>query len=262
MADLAGQTVLVTRSRAQTSQFVEKIHAAGGRTYVFPVIETIVPQDEEILQHGNAALQELSKYDWIFFTSDNGVEYFFSRLDTLRQDYTFAAKTKIVAVGPATAAALKRKGITSEPLPDVYQAEGLIDTYGEDLKQGEHVLLARGNLARSWLYEVLLEKGLYVTEAIMYDTVPAYKQDAALLQALKDGQIDVITFTSSSTVTYFIQALANMGVPNPIQAIDGIPIACIGPVTSQTAHEAGLNVTIVAKEATLDSLVEAISHGG
>lgn len=260
MADLTGKTVLVTRSRTQASQFVEKIQAVGGKTYVFPVIETIAPQDALVIDQGNEALLQLEQYDWVFFTSVNGVEYFFKRLDTLRQDYHLAKKSKIVAVGPATASALEKRGITPGPLPDVFQAEGLLEAYGDQLQQGQHVLLPRGNLARPWLHEVLVDKGLYVTEVVMYETIPARNQDSELLNALINRHIDIITFTSSSTVKYFIQALSNMGVEDPIEIIKGITIACIGPVTAQTAQEEGLDVTLVSKEATLDSLLEVISN--
>ncbi|MNC47233.1 uroporphyrinogen-III synthase [compost metagenome] len=105
-----------------------------------------------------------------------------------------------------------------------------------------------------------MDKGLQVTEAVMYDTVPAKNEDSELLNALKNQQIDIITFTSSSTVKYFLQALSNMGLKNPIEAIQGVTIACIGPVTAQTAQEVGLNVTLVSKEATLDSLLEVIRN--
>ncbi|MBP1905023.1 uroporphyrinogen-III synthase [Paenibacillus turicensis] len=259
MAGLAGKTVLVTRSRTGASQFAHKIKEMQGHPYIFSVIETIPPRQVSDIDYGNEVLQQLEQFDWIFFTSVTGVEYFFDRMNTLKLETSHLNKAKVVAVGPATDAALRTHGIETQALPEVFQAEGLIAKFANELQSGQQVLLPRGNLARPWLHEVLVEMGLHVTEIMMYETIPVRHHDPALLHALEQRQIDIITFTSSSTVKNFMQALINMGIENPIQAIEGIPIACIGEVTAQTARDLGIEVTLIPKEATLDSLLEAIS---
>lgn len=259
MAGLAGKTVLITRSRTGASQFAQKVKEKQGQPYIFSVIETIPPRQAADYDYGNEILQQLEQFDWIFFTSVTGVEYFFDRLNRLKVETSHLHKAKVVAVGPATGAALRTQGIAPQALPEVFQAEGLIAKFANELKSGERVLLPRGNLARPWLHEVLVDMGLQVTEIMMYETIPVRQHDPALLHALEHRNIDIITFTSSSTVKNFMQALINMGIKNPLQAIEGIPIACIGEVTAQTARDLGIEVTLIPQEATLDSLLEAIS---
>ncbi|MBA9088066.1 uroporphyrinogen III methyltransferase/synthase [Fontibacillus solani] len=254
---LFGTRVLVTRTRTQASDLVRKIEDLGGESYEFPVIDIEMP-DKEKLEATNSALERLSEYDWVFFTSVNGVEYFFSHLERLGKDIRSLYKARIAAVGPATKEALRKHGIVSEELPGRFQAEGLIEAFGDLMKAGQKVLLPRGDLARSWLPEILIEKGLSVTEAIMYETVPTHDEDDELLRLLHKGGIHAVTFTSSSTVTNFLAALTQMGVENPVQALNGVKIACIGPVTANTAEKVGLEVDILAEEATIDSLVAGL----
>ena len=186
------------------------------------------------------------------------MEYFFSHLERLGEDVRGLHKARIAAVGPATQAALRQRGIAAEGLPGKFQAEGLMETYGSELKPGQHVLLPRGDLARAWLPAALREKGLTVTEAVMYRTVPAGETDDELLKLLEKGRIHAVTFTSSSTVTNLLAALGGMGVADPVAALQGVDIACIGPVTAKTAEDAGLRVSILAEEATIDSLIQAL----
>lgn len=259
MNGLAGKTILVTRSRSGASQFAQKIKEHNGHPYVFSVIETISPRQIADIDYGNEILQQLGQFDWVFFTSVTGVEYFFERLNTLKVEPNHLHNAKVVAVGPATASALRKHSIEPQALPEVFQAEGLIAKFAKELEPGQEVLLPRGNLARPWLHETLAGMGLQVTEIMMYETIPVSEHDPALLQSLEHHLIDMITFTSSSTVKNFMLALSNMGVENPLQAIQGIPVACIGEITAQTAREQGLEITLIPKEATLDSMLEAIS---
>ena len=259
MASLAGKTVLVTRSRSGASQFAEKIKEKQGEPYIFSVIATIPPRQAADIDYGNEILQQLEQFDWIFFTSVTGVEYFFDRLNTLNLETSDLHKAKVVAVGPATGATLRARGIKPQALPEVFQAEGLIAKFANELEVGQRVLLPRGNLARPWLHEVLVDMGLHVTEIIMYETIPVCEHDPALLHALEHHLIDIITFTSTSTVKNFMLALSNMGINDPLQVIQGIPVACIGEITAQTARDLGIEVTLIPNEATIDSLLEAIS---
>lgn len=254
---LFGTRVLVTRTRSQASDLVRKIEDLGGETYEFPVIDIAIPNGKT-LEATDIAIDNLEKYDWVFFTSVNGVEYFFNHLERLGRDVRALHKARIAAVGPATKEALRKYGISSEELPSRYQAEGLFEAFGDELKAGQQVLLPRGNLARSWLPEVLTEKGLTVTEAVMYETLPTSEEDEELLRLLHKDGIHIVTFTSSSTVTNLIASLKNMGIDDPVQALKNVKIACIGPVTADTAEKAGLQVDILAIESTIDSLVTGL----
>lgn len=254
---LFGKRILVTRSRAQASNLVRGIEDLGGEPYEFPVIDIAMPQSAS-LTHSDVALAKLESYDWVFFTSVNAVEYFFKHLERLGKDIRALHKARICAVGPATKEALRERGIASEELPGRFQAEGLLEAFGSELQAGQQVLLPRGDLARAWLPEMLREKGLSVTEAVMYETVPVGDDDDELLKLLEEGGIHAVTFTSSSTVTNLLSALSRMGIVDPVQALQGAAIACIGPVTAKTATEAGLQVSILAEEATIDSLLEAL----
>lgn len=254
---LFGKRILVTRSRSQASELVRQIEDLGGEAYEFPVIDFEQPSGEA-LQNTDAALSRLPEYDWAFFTSVNGVEFFFGHLERLGLDIRNLHKARIAAVGPATKEALRRYGIAAEELPASYQAEGLMEAFGGALTAGQQVLLPRGDLARSWLPEALRERGLAVTEAVMYATVPTGDEDEELVKLIQKGSIHAVTFTSSSTVTNFIAALRRMGFEDPVQALEKVEIACIGPVTAATAEKAGLRVGTMAEEATIDSLVAAL----
>ncbi|MGG4343919.1 uroporphyrinogen-III C-methyltransferase [Paenibacillus lautus] len=255
---LFGKRILVTRARSQASALVSQIEELGGEPYEFPVIETVMPSKDEVLAGVQQALDKLSTYDWVFFTSVNGVEFFFRHLKDNGRDIRSLASARIVAVGPATARALGNYGIAAEVIKERYQAEGLIDAYGPELKPGQRVLLPRGDLARKWLPEKLTEMGLLVTEAVTYENVLCGENDDELLKLLHDGGIHAVTFTSSSTVTNLLKVLKGMGVADPAELLKGSTIACIGPLTAQTAEEAGLHVSLLAEEATIDSLVKSL----
>lgn len=255
---LFGKRIVVTRARSQASSLVERIEDLGGEPYEFPVLETRLPQQEERYEAIQEALERLSCFDWVFFTSVNGVNCFFQHLERAGKDIRSLHKARIVAVGPATCAALRHHGVAAEQLADYFQAEGLLKAYGRELHAGQQVLLPRGNLARTWLPEQLRTLGLDVTEASVYETVPTDVRDDELISLLEQGAVHAITFTSSSTVTYFIRALQQMGVEQPLELLKGVMIAVIGPVTGKTAEEQGLQVGLMAEEATIDSLVHAL----
>lgn len=255
---LFGTRILVTRARSQASALVSQIEDLGGEPYEFPVIQTVMPTKEETLEGIQQALDKLESYDWVFFTSVNGVEFFFRHLKERGQDIRSLASARIVAVGPGTASVLGNYGIAAEVLKERYQAEGIIDAYSAELQPGQHVLLPRGDLARSWLPEKLTEMGLHVTEAVIYENVLCGEDDDELLKLLQEGGIHAVTFTSSSTVTNLLEVLKGMGVEHPAELLKGSTIACIGPLTAQTAEEAGLHVSLLAEEATIDSLVQAL----
>ncbi|MCL6605969.1 MAG: uroporphyrinogen-III C-methyltransferase [Paenibacillus sp.] len=252
---LFGKRIVVTRARSQASELVDRIDDLGGEPYEFPVIETVMPRGEEQQAEIAAALAGLENYDWVFFTSPNGVEFFFRHLTELSVDIRGLYHARIAAVGPATASALAQRGLVAEELPARFQAEGLIEALGPELLPGQKVLLPRGDLARDWLPDKLKELGLQVTEADTYETVVTGEDDDELLKLLEEGRIHAVTFTSSSTVHNFLQILKRMGIEDPLPLLANVKIACIGPVTEKTAIEAGLTPGLLAAEATIEGLV-------
>ncbi|SEU17805.1 uroporphyrinogen-III C-methyltransferase [Paenibacillus sp. NFR01] len=255
---LFGKRIVVTRSRSQASELVDRIEELGGEPYEFPVIETVMPQDAGKKAQIAAAFQQLTAYDWVFFTSVNGVEFFWRHLAEQKVDLRVLYRARIGAVGPATAAALGERGVVAEQLPGEFNAEGLLAAFGPELKPGQKVLLPRGDLARAWLPDKLRELGLEVTEIDTYETVAAGEDDDELLKLLEEKRIDAVTFTSSSTVRNFIGILQRMGHADPLPLLSGVKIACIGPVTERTAVEAGLTPGLMPEEATIEALVQEL----
>ncbi|KGE18316.1 uroporphyrinogen-III C-methyltransferase [Paenibacillus wynnii] len=255
---LFGKRIVVTRARSQASELVDRIDDLGGEPYEFPVIETVMPRDEEKKVEIAAALTVLETYDWVFFTSVNGVEFFFRHLTELGVDIRGLFHARIAAVGPATAEALAVRGLMTEELPARFQAESLIETLGAELLPGQKVLLPRGDLARDWLPDKLKELGLLVTVADTYETVVTGEDDDELLKLLEEGRIHAVTFTSSSTVHNFLEILRRMGLEDPLPLLSNVKIACIGPITEKTAIEAGLTPGLLAPEATIDGLVDEL----
>ncbi|WP_438495378.1 uroporphyrinogen-III C-methyltransferase [Paenibacillus sp. IHBB 3054] len=255
---LFGKRIVVTRARSQASELVDRIEELGGEPYEFPVIETVMPEGAEKKAKIVEALGALSAYDWVFFTSANGVEFFWRHLAELKVDIRGLHRARIGAVGPATAAALAQRGLVAEELPGVFQAEGLIEAFGSRLQPGQKVLLPRGDLAREWLPDKLRELGLEVTEVDTYETVVTGEDDIELLKLLEEKRIHAVTFTSSSTVRNFISILKRMGLEDPLPLLAGVKIACIGPVTEKTAVEAGLTPGLLPDEATIEGLVQEL----
>jgi uroporphyrinogen III methyltransferase/synthase len=255
---LFGQRVLVTRARSQASELLSKIDDLGGETYEFPVIETKLAQSDEAKEAIRLALAQAETYDWVMLTSVNGVEYFFEWLDRFRVDIRSFHRAKFAAVGPKTAEALATRGIRADLLPESYRAESLLQSLDNLLTPGQAALLPRGDLARDTLPKELKKRGITAVEIDIYETVLCAPQDLWLPEMLANGEIHIITFTSSSTVVNLLEALRRLGMENPAEALRDIEIACIGPVTARTAEENGLKVTIVPDKSTIEGLVDAL----
>ena len=272
---LQGQRILVTRTREQASIFSDKLKALGALPVEFPTIHIVPPHDWEQLDSALNRLflenvQERPYYDWLIFTSVNGVLICCERLLTLGHTLEHMSHVRIAAIGPATAAALNRYGLVADVVPDEYIAEGVAIALRNDAQArnvslaGQRVLLARASEARKILVTELQQAGALVDEVSAYDTVAVAHNDEQgqhVLRLLQQQQLDILTFTSSSTVRNFMQWLASD--EERVQLVTHNPqltIACIGPITAQTARESGLNVTIEAQEFTIDGLIEAIVH--
>lgn len=250
---LFGKRVLVTRSREQASVLSEKLEDLGAEAWEYPTISIQEPDDLATLDQ---AVQTAGTYNWIIFTSVNGVKAFFARLKAQRLDIRTLKDAKICAIGPKTAAELEERGLLVEVMPEVFRAEAVVDALKDCIQPGDKVLLPRADLARQVLVDSLLQLGAEVNEVIAYQTVLADETDTQLLlEKLQAREIHVLTFTSSSTVTNFLQLIGEHRA-----LLDGITVACIGPITAETAEKNGLHVDICAEKYTIDGLVDAIQN--
>ena len=248
---LFGKRVLVTRSREQASVLSEKLENLGAEAWEYPTIKIKEPDDLTAL---DKAVANAGMYNWIIFTSVNGVKAFFQRLRAQKLDIRSLKEAKICAIGPKTAEALEERGLLVDVMPEVFRAEAVLEALQGRIQSGDKILLPRADLARQVLVDSLKRLGAQVDEVVAYQTVLADATDTQLLlEKLRAGEIHVLTFTSSSTVTNFLQLLGEHR-----QLLQGITVACIGPITAETAKKNGLSVDICAEQYTIDGLVEAI----
>ena len=249
---LHGKRILVTRARAQASALTEKLTALGASCIETPVIRIAAPADDyAALDH---AIGELHSYHWVIFTSVNGVEHFFARLAHAEKDTRALGYAKVAAIGSATAEALRAYGIHADLVPKEFRAEAVVEALKDILPPRARILLPRAQEARDVLPESLRTYGAMVDVVAAYETVPELDGGAELAARLTNGEIDFVTFTSSSTVKNLVQQLGNI---TPLQQVK---IACIGPVTADTARNFALEPDIVAETYTIDGLVNAIKE--
>jgi uroporphyrinogen-III synthase len=258
---LAGKRVMVTRARHQVRELAERIEELGGEAYAFPLIKMVPPRESGPLDE---ALRRIESFDWVMFTSPNGVRFFLQRMDELGIERS-RLTARLAAVGPRTAAVLQESGLHVSVLPAEFVAEGLLDSLRGRLKTGETVLLPRADIARKTLPDELRRMGMVVTEVDAYDTVMDGEQAEEAADLLRRNGVYAILFTSSSTVKHFVQVMTPYDWPT---LIESVRIACIGPVTAETARELGLPVHAVAEQFTVEGLLDALvsikggdSHG-
>jgi uroporphyrinogen III methyltransferase/synthase len=247
---LFGKTVVVTRARAQASRLTQQLTAVGAKVLEVPAIKIVPPASYAPLDQ---ALAKLDTYQWLLFTSANGVEAFFTRLELHHLDARALAGCKLAVIGSGTAAALKKYGLQPDVVPATYQAEDLAAALKPHLQPGARVLLPRAAVARSVLPETLQSWGAQVTVVPVYQTVQDDAAKAELLAALHNKTIDYITFTSSSTVTNFLKL-----IDQHTELLADVQLAAIGPITKHTCAQAGLHVGITAREYTIPGLVSAL----
>ena len=249
---LLGKRIVVTRARQQASDLVKRLEELGAECLEYPTIEIRAPKDPQPLKQ---AVAGLSTYDWIVFTSVNGVSYFFEQLFVSGNDVRVLGHLKTAAIGPATAARLLEFGLTSDIVPETYRAESVIKAFKKENLKGKKILLPRAKEARPILPQELTKMGAAVNEIPAYETLKAAENMDALIQQLRDKRVDMITFTSSSTVSNF---KALLPVADFKALIQDVTVASIGPITSDTAKELGFQVHISAESYTIPGLVDAI----
>jgi len=249
---LFGRTIIVTRARAQASDLVERLTALGARCLEYPTIEVVPAEDTAPLDR---AIANLAAYDWLIFTSVNGVDVFFDRLFARGLDVRALHRVRTAVIGPATAERLRRQGLRSDIVPESYRAEAVVEAFtGLDLA-GQQVLLPRAAEARPVLPEELRRLGARVDEIAVYHTRPVTTGAADLIADLENGRVDMVTFTSSSTVRHFNEMLP----PDRRDSLmSGVHVASIGPITTETAQSLGFKVETTAAEYTIPGLCRAI----
>ncbi len=250
--NLIGKRVLITRARAQTEEFAKALIAEGARPVFFPIIEMVPPDDFSGLDR---ALRNLDQYTWLILTSVHGVDALFKRLEVLGIEQ-IPLQLCTATVGSRTAQCLSEHGISPDHVPDDYTAESILPGLGENI-DGKRFLLPQSDLARTALAIEIRSAGGIVDEVVAYRNVKG-QPDISEINALKSG-VDIITFTSPSTVWNFVDIVRKNGL-DPLN-LPGVPLfACIGPITKKAAEEAGFVNLVAAEKYTTDGLVEVIGN--
>lgn len=250
---LFGKRILVTRARGQAAEFSRLLEESGAEPVECPTIETVAPPTWEAL---DAAIGDLPRFHWLIFTSVNGIGPFMDRLRTAGLDTRALAHLRICCIGPRTAEELGRHGLRADLIPTTYQAEGLLEAFARERVTGTRVLIPRAEVAREVLPEQLRAMGADVRVVPVYRTIRPERSVSELKEVLAARAIDMMTFTSSSTVRNFIDLFADRG--DLVRATANVPVACIGPITAETARELGLHVSVQARANTIPALAEAI----
>ena len=248
---LFGRTVLVTRARRQASQLAEQLGWLGAEVIEAPAVLIEPPESFEAVDE---ALCRLGQFQWLVFTSANGVASLVERMDRLFLDARALGGVRIAAVGPATTKALRERFLTPDLVPTSYTTEALAEALCAcERIRGKRVMLARADIATPVLAERLRQAGALVEEIVVYRTARPAALPADAAEALRSGRADWITFTSSSTVENFM-ALAEPEKAN----LSKTKLAAIGPVTAETLRQHGLKPTVIAEPHTIDAMVSAI----
>jgi uroporphyrinogen III methyltransferase / synthase len=250
---LAGKRIVVTRAREQAEDFCRSLEALGAQPILIPAIEIRDPESWAPLDD---ALRRLEEFDYLLVTSANGVRKMLGRLRACQRDPAELKRLTLGAIGPATAAELTRAGLQVDFVPREYRAEGLLEALAGREVRGKSFLIPRAKVARDLVPRVLAERGARVEVVEAYQTsAPAFAPGE--LHRLLTPRPDAITFTSSSTATHFARLLGE----RPLRAVlEGVAIASIGPVTSDTLRRLGLTVSVQAAESTLPGVVQALEN--
>ena len=252
---LFGKRVLMTRAKEQAAELAGLLAAYGAEPVEAPTIRIVPPADWAPVDR---AIGAIGTYDWVIFTSMNGVARFMTRLCASGLDARCLAGRRLCCIGPRTAQELEKFGVKADVIPADYQAEGILVTLGgQDLKKAR-VLIPRAEVARELLPDELRACGAHVDVVPVYRTLIPSGDSEGWHRQLADRQIHVVTFTSSSTVRNFVEMLGGVDVVKVL--LKSVVIACIGPITAKTVEEYGLTVSIVPGENTVPALVDAIAQ--
>jgi len=253
---LFGKRIVVTRPREQAAELVEALEQLGATVIEAPTVRIVPPEDYVALDEACAGV---GQYDWVVFTSANGVDYFFQRMQQGPTDTRSLAGVRLCAIGPGTADHLARHCLKVDLVPVEYRAESVVEALRAtgDLT-GKKFLLPRADIAREWLADELRKSGAIVTEVTAYRTLPVETErdsEPDIYRMLLDRKVDVLTFTSASTVRNFVRLYGKEPVADLLRPV---AIASIGPVTAEAAQQCGIRTAIMPAEYTIPGLVRAI----
>lgn len=250
---LFGRSILVTRAADQAGEFSKLLTGLGAHVFECPTIRLVPPEDWQDLDRGAG---NASGYDWVIFTSANAVRFFFQRLHHLNRDSRSLGNCKICAVGPKTAEALSVFGIRPDLIPADYKGEGVVEVFKTVETKGKRILFPKADKAREVIPEGLASLGMLVDAPVAYRNVIPERLPEEALQALEDRRVDCVTFTSSSTVENLAGIL---GENRFLHLLQGVKVASIGPITSKTCLELGLEVHMEPKDYTIAALADEIT---
>lgn len=246
---LFGKRVIVTRAESSGRFLSEQLEELGALVDDYPVIKFARPCYYGPLDE---SISELDSFDWVLFTSANGVDWFFRRLLETGRDVRALGSAKLGAIGPKTAAALEAVRLRVDFVPLEYIAEAVLGEFPDDV-HGKRILIARAQEARRELPDGLRDRGADVTVAAAYETITDESSREPLRNRLRDEPVDIVTFTSASTVRSFFDLIGD------VKLDDGVIAACIGPITADAARVHGLSNIVMASEYTIEGLVEALN---
>jgi uroporphyrinogen-III synthase len=249
---LAGTRVLVGRARHQASSLSASLRGLGASVIEIPFIEIRKPQSFQPLDN---ALKNIGSYDWLIFTSANGVEAMWERVRKLRIPRKMLKHLRIAAIGPATKLAIEKHGLKVKMVPEEYVAESVVNGLRDKVKS-KRVVLIRAKVARDVIPEDLRAAGAHVDVVEAYETVVPEKSRARLRELMKNAarRPHLVTFTSSSTVKNFADLIGNVRAGS----LSRVQFASIGPITSATLRELQMPVAVEAREFTMGGLIRAI----
>ncbi len=251
---LFGRQILVTRTREQASDLSQRLKELGANPIEFPAIEVIPPESWVEVDH---CLKKLDEYDWIIFTSANGVRFFLERLLALGMDIRDLRGPQICAIGPKTAEGLEALKVRVDYIPVEYRAEAILAGLRKENWPGKRVLIPRARMARDILPEGLRRAGAVVDVVEVYQTVSPSGDPGDIIDRLQSGEIAAVTFTSSSTVANFME---RMGAAKARGLLKGVVVASIGPITAEKAKSLGIETAVMPKEYTIPALVKALAE--
>lgn len=245
---LNGKNVLVPRGKKEAKSFSDLVQGYGGVPVEIPLISfRPIDHTKTILQ----TISNLHTYDWIIFTSNVTVETFFSFVKNIN----VLSSVKVAAIGEKTEQALLEKGIAADFVPEEYVAEKFVEKFLPLVESGIKILIPKGNLAREYIARSLTGKGALVDELIVYETYFPEESKAKLLEMISNRELHILTFTSPSTVTHFMNVINEYSL---LDCIGECVIACIGPVTKERALAAGLSVHVMPKRYTVKYMIEDV----
>jgi len=250
---LFGRRIVVTRARAQASDLSRTLREKGAEVIELPTIKiqpikNAKPLDQEI--------RRLNLYDWLIFTSVNGVEHFFNRLHACRQDVRALANVKLCAIGPATKEALEQRGLRVDVMPKEFVAEAIVKKLKKSTQlKGKKILVPRAKEARDLLIKELQKSGAQVKEVAVYETIIDRENKDGLLKSFREAAPDIVTFTSSSTAKNFVDLVGKKSFKT---IFSKSKFVSIGPITSKTAKGLGIKIAAQAKQYTIPGLLQAI----